>query len=93
MKISVAGLLLLAGCTSALQQQESYGVPGARYEIVRINGTFEPVVFVVDRDKVWTEAPAPCETGDPVPEGELRQPESTPPAKTPSAAPVPDDCR
>jgi hypothetical protein len=94
--IAAAGVLLLTGCTQAMQQQEArYGILRPRYEVTRINGTFEPVVFTIDRARLLqTEERGPCQTNDPMPTGEFRQPRAPMPvAATPSSpAPMPNYC-
>lgn len=93
--IAATGVLLLTGCTPAMQQQEAkYGILRPRYEVVKINGTVEPVVFAVDRAVLRTGERGPCETNDPMPSGEFRQPAPPMPvsAAPSSSVPMPNYC-
>lgn len=72
--LGALGVLLLAGCTSAIQQPPQ-SIIRPRVEILHINGTFEPVTFAVQREKIRvTEGRGPCETNDPMPTGQSLRP-------------------
>jgi hypothetical protein len=93
--ISLAGLLLLAGCTAAVQQQAPQDILRRRGEIRHTSGTSKPVAVAVGRGNgPIVAARAPCETNDPMPVGQSRQP--PPPmlrATTPyPVAPMPNYC-
>lgn len=49
--ISALSVLLLAGCATAMEQPTP-SILRPRTRILHINGTFEPVVFVVEERKI-----------------------------------------
>lgn len=92
--ISLAGLLLLAGCTAAVQQQGPEDILRPRNVIRHSNGTSKPMVIGAARGRGRiVEERAPCETNDPMPVGQFRLP-SLPMlrATTPPVAPMPNYC-
>ena len=69
-------LLLLAGCAGAMRQQPGeITLIDSGPKILHINGTFEPVTFVVDAERVPvnSERRGACQTNDPMPVARLGQ--------------------
>jgi hypothetical protein len=67
-------LVLLSGCARAMEQpRELILDPGPK--ILHINGTLEPVTFVVDNERrpATVERRDPCQTNDPMPIARLGQ--------------------
>lgn len=86
-------LLLLSGCAAGAQRTHD-AILRPRPKVLYINGTFEPVAFVL-RDKV---AMAPkqreaCETNDPMPTGHFPEPATQMLTARPlRVAPMPNAC-
>jgi hypothetical protein len=69
-------LILLSGCAGAMRQQAGeITLIGSGPKILHINGTFEPVPFVVDNERrpVISERGGACQTNDPMPIARLGQ--------------------
>jgi hypothetical protein len=69
-------LILLSGCAGAMEQRPGELTildPGPK--ILHINGTFEPVTFVVDAERLLADAERreACQTNDPMPIAQLGQ--------------------
>jgi hypothetical protein len=93
-------LLLLSGCAAGLQDP-AHSVLRPAPKVLHINGTFEPVAFVVDRVPMRPKhrlAMAPtgreaCETNDPMPTGHFKEPARWMPQGRPlHVAPMPNAC-
>jgi hypothetical protein len=67
-------LVLLSGCAGAMEQPRD-AILSPRPRILHINGTFEPVTFVVDHKRVASKAERrqACQTNDPMPVAQLGQ--------------------
>jgi hypothetical protein len=83
-------LLLLSGCASAVQRPED-GILRPRPERLYINGTFEPVTYVVNQtSRHGREA---CQTNDPMATTLSPLPPATMPTSRPlGVAPMPNYC-
>lgn len=68
-------LLLLSGCAGALEQQPGELILDRGPKILHINGTLEPVTFVVDDEPrpAKEERRDACQTNDPMPVAQLGQ--------------------
>ncbi|HYR08171.1 MAG TPA: hypothetical protein VEQ60_10400 [Longimicrobium sp.] len=67
-------LLLLSGCTAGMQRTHD-SIIRPRPKVLYINGTFEPVAFVLDgKVAMGSKSREACQTNDPMPTGHFEEP-------------------